>query len=79
MTRTPADDILQGRRRVHCHSYRQDEIFMLCQMAKEFGFRIGTFQHVLEGYKVAAEMAEAGVPGSTFGDWWSYKVEAYKK
>ena len=70
-------EILQGRRRVHCHSYRQDEIFMLCQMAKEFGFRIGTFQHVLEGYKVAEAIREAAVGASAFSDWWGYKFEVY--
>lgn len=62
---------------VHCHCYRADGILMIMRVAQEFGFKIGTLQHVLEGYKVAKEMADAGVPGSTFGDWWSYKVEAY--
>ena len=46
-------------------------------MAEEFGFTIGTFQHVLEGYKVAKEIAEHGAGASTFSDWWSYKMEAY--
>jgi imidazolonepropionase-like amidohydrolase len=50
---------------------------MLIRTAQQFGFRIGTLQHVLEGYKVAHEMAEANVPGSAFADWWGYKVEAY--
>ena len=62
---------------VHSHCYRADEIVMLMRAAQHFGFRIGTLQHVLEGYKVAHEMAEAGVPGSAFADWWGYKVEAY--
>src|SRR5690606_38658117 len=44
-------EILAGERLVHCHSYRQDEILMLCRVAGDFGFRIGTFQHILEGYK----------------------------
>ena len=46
-------------------------------MAKEFGFKVRTFQHVLEGYKVADEIAAAGAGASTFSDWWAYKVEAY--
>src|SRR5262249_17337622 len=50
---------------------------MLLRVAKEFGFRVRTFQHVLEGYKVADELAAAGVGASTFSDWWAYKVEAY--
>jgi len=62
---------------VHSHCYRADEILMLIRASQHFGFRIGTLQHVLEGYKVAWEMAQAGIPGSAFADWWSYKVEAY--
>ena len=70
-------EVLAGQRRIHCHSYRQDEIFMLCGLAKEFGFRIGTFQHVLEGYKVADAIAAAAVGASSFSDWWAYKFEVY--
>jgi len=69
--------VLANARRVHCHSYRQDEIFMLCQMANEFGFKIGTFQHVLEGYKVAEAIREAAYGASSFSDWWAYKFEVY--
>jgi N-acetylglucosamine-6-phosphate deacetylase len=68
-------EILDGRRIVHCHSYRQDEILMLIRLAEEFGFRIGTFQHVLEGYKVAEAIASHGAGASTFSDWWAYKME----
>jgi hypothetical protein len=50
---------------------------MLLRVAKEFGFKVRTLQHVLEGYKVADELAAAGVGASTFSDWWAYKVEAY--
>jgi imidazolonepropionase-like amidohydrolase len=70
-------DIMRGRIRIHAHSYRSDEILMLMRIAEEFGFRIDVFTHVLEGYKVAAEMAEHGAAGSTFSDWWQYKLEAY--
>jgi imidazolonepropionase-like amidohydrolase len=69
--------VLDGSVLVHSHCYRQDEILMLIEAAETHGFRIATLQHVLEGYKVAPEMAAAGVPGSTFGDWWAYKIEAY--
>jgi imidazolonepropionase-like amidohydrolase len=69
--------VLDQRILVHAHCYRQDEILMLLEAARRFGFRIATLQHVLEGYKVAPEMAAAGVGGSTFGDWWAYKIEAY--
>ncbi|MBK7878430.1 MAG: amidohydrolase family protein [Planctomycetes bacterium] len=69
--------ILRGEVLVHSHCYRADEILMLLRASQEFGFQIATLQHVLEGYKVAYEMAEAKVAGSTFGDWWAYKIEAY--
>ena len=62
---------------MHSHCYREDEILMLLRVAKEFGFKVRTLQHVLEGYKVADELAAAGVGASTFSDWWAYKVEAY--
>ena len=73
----PLKEILEGTRDVHAHSYRADEILQLLRLAEEFGFRIGTFQHVLEGYKVAKEIAEHGAGASTFSDWWAYKMEAY--
>ena len=63
-------EILAGTRRIHCHSYRQDEIFMLCTIAQEHGIRIGTFQHVLEGYKVADAIAAHAIGASSFADWW---------
>jgi imidazolonepropionase-like amidohydrolase len=69
-------EVLEGKRFVHSHSYRADEILMLIRVADEFGFKVRTFQHVLEGYKVAKEMAAHGAGGSTFSDWWDYKVEA---
>jgi len=69
--------ILRGDRWVHSHSYRADEILQLIRLAEEQGFRVRTFQHVLEGYKVADEIAAHGAGASTFSDWWAYKVEAY--
>jgi imidazolonepropionase-like amidohydrolase len=73
----PLVEVLEGKRLVHAHCYRADEIIMLLRVAEEFGFRIKTLQHVLEGYKVAKEIAAHGAGASTFSDWWSYKVEAY--
>ena len=72
----PLVEILEGKRLVHSHTYRADETLMLMRLAEEMGFKIATFQHILEGYKVADEMAKHGVGGSTFSDWWAYKVEA---
>jgi imidazolonepropionase-like amidohydrolase len=70
-------EVLEGKRLVHAHAYRADEILQLLRLAEEFGFRIATFQHVLEGYKVADEIAAHGAGASSFSDWWAYKVEAY--
>jgi imidazolonepropionase-like amidohydrolase len=72
----PLVEILEGKRLVHAHCYRADEILMLTRLAEEMGFKIATFQHVLEGYKVAKEIAAHGAGASTFSDWWAYKVEA---
>ena len=69
-------EVLEGKRLVHCHSYRADEILMMLRLAEEMGFKVATFQHVLEGYKVAKELAAHGAGASTFSDWWGYKIEA---
>jgi len=70
-------EILDGQRWIHCHSYRQDEILSLIRVLDDFKIRIGTFQHILEGYKVADAMARHGAMGSAFSDWWAYKFEVY--
>jgi imidazolonepropionase-like amidohydrolase len=70
-------EILEGDRWIHCHSYRQDEILALLRILQEYQITIGTFQHILEGYKVADEMAKAGAMASAFSDWWAYKFEVY--
>src|SRR5439155_14929353 len=69
-------DILKGGIKVHCHCYRADEILMLLRVADRFGFQVKSLQHVLEGYKVAAEIAKHGASCSPFSDWWAYKWEA---
>ena len=68
-------EILNGERFISCHSYVQSEINMLMKVAEQFNFRVNTFTHILEGYKVADKMAKHGVGGSTFSDWWAYKYE----
>ena len=70
-------EVLEGKRFVHAHCYRSDEILMLLRVADDYGFKIRTLQHVLEGYKVAKEIAAHGAGASTFSDWWSYKQEAF--
>jgi len=70
-------EVMEGKRLVHAHTYRADETLMLLEVAKEFGFKIQTLQHGLEGYKIASEIAAAGAGLSAFADSWSYKIEAY--
>jgi imidazolonepropionase-like amidohydrolase len=68
-------EILRGERHISCHSYVQSEINMLMKLADRMDFKVNTFTHILEGYKVADKMAAHGVGGSTFSDWWAYKYE----
>lgn len=70
-------EIVKGIRKIHCHSYVQSEILMLMRLCEEYGFKVQTFTHILEGYKLASEMAKHGVGASTFADWWAYKFEVY--
>ena len=67
--------IIKAERWIHCHSYRQDEILAFMRTMEKFGVRIGTLQHVLEGYKIADEIAAHGAGSSCFSDWWGYKYE----
>ena len=71
----PLAEILEGKRLIHCHSYRQDEMLMLALLARDLKFRIGTYQHALEGYKVADAVRDFSGGASGFADWWAYKVE----
>ena len=69
-------EILDGKILVHSHGYRADEMLMLMSVADEFGFKVRTFQHGLEAYKIASEIARHGAGVGTFIDWWAYKIEA---
>jgi imidazolonepropionase-like amidohydrolase len=68
-------EILDGKRFITCHSYVQSEVNMLMHVADSIGFRVNTFTHILEGYKVAGKMRSRGINASTFSDWWAYKME----
>ena len=70
-------DIVNHQKFIHSHCYRADEILMLLRVAENLGIRVWSLQHVLEGYKIAPEIAAHGASCSTFADWWAYKVEAY--
>jgi imidazolonepropionase-like amidohydrolase len=69
------NEILKGTRFITCHSYQQGEINMLMKVADSMGFKVNTFTHILEGYKVADKMKKHGVGASSFSDWWAYKYE----
>lgn len=73
----PLVEVLEGRRLVHAHGYRSDEHLNLLLLADEFGFKVATLQHALEGYKIAPEIARRGTGASVFADSWSYKLEAF--
>jgi len=70
-------DILRGKIWVQCHCYRADELLMMVRLSQEFGFKIGALQHALEAYKIAPELAKAGIGVSIFVDDWSFKIEGY--
>ena len=70
-------EVINSKMDVHCHAYVQTEILMMMRLAEMYNFKIKTFIHILEGYKVADEMAEHGATGSGFSDWWAYKYEVY--
>ena len=73
----PLVEVLEGKRLVHSHGYRSDELLNLLLIADEFGFKVATLQHALEAYKIAPELARRGTGASIFADSWSYKLEAY--
>jgi hypothetical protein len=68
-------EILEKKRFISCHSYVQSEIAMLMKVADSLGFKVNTFTHILEGYKLADAMKKHGVHASSFADWWAYKWE----
>ncbi len=68
-------EIINKERFITCHSYIESEILMLMNVTEKFNFKVNTFTHILEGYKVADKMKEHGVGASTFSDWWAYKFE----
>jgi len=72
----PIVEVMEGRRLAHVHAYRSDEMLMMLRIADEFGFKVCSFEHGLEGYKIAKELAAHGAAVGTFSDWWGYKVEA---
>jgi N-acetylglucosamine-6-phosphate deacetylase len=70
-------EILEHKRWIHCHSYRQSEVLALLRTLELYNVRVGTLQHILEGYKIAPELTAHGAMSSCFSDWWAYKFEVY--
>ena len=73
----PLVEVLEGKRLVHAHSYRADEMLMLLNLADEMGFKVATLQHALDAYKIASEIKKSGAGVSTFEDSSGYNIEAY--
>jgi imidazolonepropionase-like amidohydrolase len=69
--------VLKGEIIIHMHCYRADEMLTILDMADEFGYKVGTFHHGVEAYKIADELSENGVCGALWADWWGFKMEAY--
>ncbi len=69
-------EVINGQRKAHVHAYRQDEMLMMLRLAEMYGFTIGSFEHTLEGYKIADELRAHGAGAVIWTDWSSFKVEA---
>ena len=73
----PILEVLQGKRLAHVHAYRQDEMLMIMRLAERYGFTVASFEHTVEGYKIADELREHGAAAIVWTDWSSFKMEAY--
>jgi imidazolonepropionase-like amidohydrolase len=69
--------VLDGDIRIHNHCYKAEEMAMMIDLGKEFGYHAGTFHHAIEGYKIADKLAENKVCAAMWPDWWGFKMEAY--
>lgn len=69
--------VLSGDIRIHMHCYRADEMATVLDLAKEFDYQVTAFHHAVEAYKIADLLAENGVCGAMWADWWGFKMEAY--
>ncbi len=77
LTLEPILEVIKGDRLAYVHAYRQDEMLMMLRVAEDFGFTVGTFEHGLEGYKIADELREHGAAAVVWSDWSAFKVESY--
>lgn len=70
-------DVLDGKILVHNHCYRADEMAFVIDMSKEFGYKVSTFHHAVEAYKIADLLRENGICAAMWSDWYGFKMEAY--
>ncbi len=68
---------MNGDIRVHIHCYRADEMAIMMDLAKEFGFKISAFHHGVEAYKLADRLAQEKICGALWADWWGFKMESF--
>lgn len=68
---------MDGEILVHIHCYRADEMALMIDLAREFGFKIAAFHHAVEAYKIADLLAQNGICGAEWADWWGFKMEAF--
>jgi imidazolonepropionase-like amidohydrolase len=68
---------MNGDIQVHIHCYRADEMAVMLDLAREFGFKVAAFHHGVEAYKLADRLAQEGVCGALWADWWGFKMEAF--
>ena len=68
---------MNGEILVHIHCYRSDEMAIMIDLSKEFGFKIAAFDHAVEAYKIADLLAREGICGAEWADWWGFKMEAF--
>ena len=69
--------VLSGDIAVHNHCYRADEMANVIDMAKEFGYRVSTFHHAVESYKIADLLRANNICSAMWADWWGFKMESY--
>lgn len=69
--------VLDGKILVHNHCYRADEMAVMLDVAREFGYRVTAFHHAVEAYKIADLLAESGTCAAVWADWWGFKVEVF--
>ncbi len=70
-------EVLAGKILVHNHCYRADEMALVIDMAKEFGYKVSTFHHAVESYKIADLLKDNAICSAMWADWWGFKMESY--